>query len=168
MIMVLKIISYFTKYSDVLKGLITITVFVHGNLKNYLTKIIKSPATVNNILNVSLDCLGAKMRVRFNGSYLKQDKIIYAHKTIVTVYIVYERNKSFNINSYPTLENCLFGADKLTKKKWFWYAQTFFRYGIGLDRKGRFSVGNEFGRNCIIFRVDISSFVHVNNKKFNS
>ena len=136
--MVLKIISYFTKYSDVLKGLITITVFVHGNLKNYLTKIIKSPATVNNILNVSLDCLGAKMRVRFNGSYLKQDKIIYAHKTIVTVYIVYERNKSFNINSYPTLENCLFGADKLTKNNDFDMRKHFLDMGLDLTEKERF------------------------------
>ena len=136
--MVLKIISYFTKYSDVLKGLITITVFVHGNLKNYLTKIIKSPATVNNILNVSLDCLGAKMRVRFNGSYLKQDKIIYAHKTIVTVYIVYERNKSFNINSYPTLENCLFGADKLTKNNDFDMRKHFLDMGLDWTEKEGF------------------------------
>ena len=138
MIMVLKIISYFTKYSDVLKGLITITVFVHGNLKNYLTKIIKSPATVNNILNVSLDCLGAKMRVRFNGSYLKQDKIIYAHKTIVTVYIAYERNKSFNINSYPTLENCLFGADKLTKNNDFDMRKHFLDMGLDWTEKEGF------------------------------
>ena len=136
--MVLKIISYFTKYSDVLKGLITITVFVHGNLKNYLTKIIKSPATVNNILNVSLDCLGAKMRVRFNGSYLKQDKIIYAHKTIITVYIVYERNKSFNINSYPTLENCLFGADKLTKNNDFDMRKHFLDMGLDWTEKEGF------------------------------
>ena len=34
-------------------------------------------------------------------------------------------------------------------------------YGIGFDRKRKFSVGNEFGRNCIIFGVDISSSVHV-------
>ena len=115
MMMVLKIISYFTKYSDILKWLITITVFVHGNPKNYLAKINKSPATANNIPNISLDYLGAKMRVRFNGSYLKQDKIIHAHDTVVTVYIVYDTNKNFNINNYWTLENFLFGADKLTK-----------------------------------------------------
>ena len=38
-------------------------------------------------------------------------------------------------------------------------------YGIGFDRKGEFSFGNGFGRNCIIFRVDMSSSVHVDNKK---
>ena len=38
-------------------------------------------------------------------------------------------------------------------------------YGIIFDRKGEFSVGNGFGRNCIIFGVDMSSSVLVDNKK---
>ena len=38
-------------------------------------------------------------------------------------------------------------------------------YGIGFDRKGTFSFGNGFGINCIIFGVDMSSSVHVDNKK---
>ena len=38
-------------------------------------------------------------------------------------------------------------------------------YGIIFDRKGEFSVGNGFGRNCIIFGVDMSPSVHVDNKK---
>ena len=33
----------------------------------------------------------------------------------MNIYIVYEIKKGFNISSYPTLENCLFGAVKLTK-----------------------------------------------------
>ena len=37
-------------------------------------------------------------------------------------------------------------------------------YGIGFDRKEGFSVGNEFGRNVIIFGVDMSSSVHVDDK----
>ena len=28
---------------------------------------------------------------------------------------MYEINKNFNVSSYPALENCLFGAVKLTK-----------------------------------------------------
>ena len=48
-------------------------------------------------------------------SCLKQDKMTYAYKTIVDVYIVYEINKSYNIASYPTLESFLFGAVSLTK-----------------------------------------------------
>ena len=41
-------------------------------------------------------------------------------------------------------------------------------YGTGFNRKEiSFSVGNGFGRNCIIFGVDMSSSVHVDNKKKN-
>ena len=36
-------------------------------------------------------------------------------------------------------------------------------YGIGFDRKVTFSFGNWFGRNCVIFGVDVSSSVHVDN-----
>ena len=38
-------------------------------------------------------------------------------------------------------------------------------YCIGFDRKVEFSFGNGFGRNCIIFGVDMSSSVHVDHKK---
>ena len=38
-------------------------------------------------------------------------------------------------------------------------------YGIGFDRKRTFSMGNGFGRKCIIFGVDMSSSVHADNKK---
>ena len=37
-------------------------------------------------------------------------------------------------------------------------------YGIGFYRKGTFSIGNRFGRKCITFGVDMSPFVHVDNK----
>ena len=36
---------------------------------------------------------------------------------------------------------------------------------LGFDRKGTFSFVNGFDRNCIIFGVDVSSSVHVDNKK---
>ena len=36
---------------------------------------------------------------------------------------------------------------------------------MGFDRKGKFSAGNGSDRNCIIFGVDISSSVHVDNKR---
>ena len=39
-------------------------------------------------------------------------------------------------------------------------------YGIDFDRKSSFSFpGVGFGQNVIIFRVDMSSSVHVDNKK---
>ena len=42
--------------------------------------------------------------------------------------------------------------------------------GIGSYRKGFFSIGNEVGRNVIIFRADMTSSPHVDDKKkyFNS
>ena len=125
---------------------------------------IKSPSAPNSILDPSLDYRGDKIRVKFNGSCLKQDKITYAHKTIVNIYIVYEINKNYNIGSYPTLENCLFGAVSLTKHPDL-DEHKYFGYGIEFDRKEKFSIGNGFGRNCIIFGVDMSSSVHVDHKK---
>ena len=76
---------------------------------------INSIAASNYSITPSLEYLGAEIRVKFNGSCLKQDKITYAYGKIVNIYIVFKISKNFNINSYPTLENCVFGADSLTK-----------------------------------------------------
>ena len=38
-------------------------------------------------------------------------------------------------------------------------------YGIQFDRIGEFSIGNGFGRDCIIFAVDMKSSVHDDNKE---
>ena len=125
---------------------------------------IKAPATSNNIVNCSLNHVGSKIRVQFKGSCLKQDAILFNHGKILNIYIFYEINKNFNIRSYPTLENCLFGAVKLTKKiviDHYKYSE----YGIGFDRKGFFSFGNGYDRNLINFGVDMSSSPHINNKK---
>ena len=56
-----------------------------------------------------------KQEQKFSGSCLKQDKATYYHGKIVNIYIVYEISKNYNISSYPSLENCLFGAASLTK-----------------------------------------------------
>ena len=55
-----------------------------------------------------------KIRAEFSGSSLKQDKTTFSHGTIVNIYIIYEISKNYSISSYPTLENCLFGAVSLT------------------------------------------------------
>ena len=67
------------------------------------------------------------------------------------------------------MEDCLFGAVKLTKHvdvDLYKYSG----YGIGFDRKRSYSIGNEVIRNVIIFGVDMSSSPHIDNKKkdFNS
>ena len=76
---------------------------------------IKTPSASNNFLNPLLDNVSTKIRVKFSGSCLKQDKATYNHRTIVNIYIVYEISKIYNISSYLTLENGLFGAVCLTK-----------------------------------------------------
>ena len=58
----------------------------------------------------------------------------------------------------------MFGAVSLTKNDNI-DKYKFPRYGIEFDRKGKFSVGNGFGINCISFGEDISSSIHVDNKK---
>ena len=68
------------------------------------------------------------------------------------------------MSSYTTLENSLFGSVSLTKNNDInEYKNS--GYGIGFDKKEDFSFGNGFGRNCIIFGVDMTSSVHVDNKK---
>ena len=80
------------------------------------------------------------------------------------IYIVYEITGNFNVSSYPTIENCLFGAVKLTKN-----ADTdkheHFGWGIGFDRHGSFSIGNGVGKNVIIFGKDMSSSTKIDNRK---
>ena len=65
---------------------------------------------------------------------MKQDKITYTHRKIVNIYINYEIRKSINISDYPTLENCLFGAVRLTKN-------------ADIDRYGYPGYGSVFDRH---------------------
>ena len=76
---------------------------------------INSITTSNYSMTPELSYNGTKTRAKFSGSCLKQDKTTYNNGKIVNIYIVYEISKNYNINSYPTLENCLFGAVSLTK-----------------------------------------------------
>ena len=82
----------------------------------------------------------------------------------INVYIVYELGASSSKDNDPTLKNCLFGSVTSTKNvdiEKYGYSG----YGIGFDRRGRFSFpGSGFGQNVIIFGVDMSSSIHIDNK----
>ena len=96
----------------------------------------KSLILILHLITVLLQSFyGTKTRVEFNGSCLKQDKATYNHGTTVSIYIVYEKSKNYNISSYPTLENCLFGVVSLTKNSNI-DQYKYSGYGIGFDRKG--------------------------------
>ena len=87
----------------------------------------------NYKITAELSFLGTKIKVEFNGSYLKQDKVTYNHGKIVNIYIVYEIYQIYSISNYPTLENCLFGAANLTKNADI-DKYKYSRYDIGFDR----------------------------------
>ena len=107
----------------------------------------------NNKITPELSFYGTKTRVEFDGSCLKQDKVTLNHGTIVNTYIVYEISKNYNISSYPALENCLFGAVRLTKNADM-DQYKYSGYGIGFERGDEFSFGNGLGKNCTIFGAD--------------
>ena len=70
---------------------------------------------------------------------MKQDQSIIPLNGIVNIYIVYEITNDFNIRDCPTLENCLFGAIKLTKNAdidRYGYSH----YAIGFNRHGIFFI----------------------------
>ena len=129
-------------------------------------EIIKAPTTSDNSLAPGLSYIGNKIRVKFVGSCLKQDKITLTHGTIVNIYIVDKISFSnHRYDDYPTSENCLFGAVKLTKNADI-DNYKYSGYGIGFNRRGTFSFpSGGFSCNVIMFGVDMSSFVHVDNRE---
>ena len=126
---------------------------------------IKPHATSDNSLTPKLNYYSTKVRVKFTGICLKQSKRSYTHGTIVNIYIVYELGASSSHINHPTLKNCLFGAFTLTKNAdidRYGYSG----YGIGFDRRGRFSFpGGRFGQNILIFGIDMSFSAYIDNKK---
>ena len=50
------------------------------------------------------------MGVKFKGSCLTQEGISFNYGKTGNIYIVDEKNKNFNIDSYPTLKKILFVA----------------------------------------------------------
>ena len=154
------------KYFKRLQLLVVVIIYTFGNLKVCLMKcLILLPPASNQKITPELSFYGTETRVEFNGSCLKEDKVTYNHRKIVNIYIVYGVSQNYNISSYPTLGNCLFGAVSLTKNADI-NEHKYSGYGIGFDRLGEFSFGNGLGKNCIIFGADLSSSSpDVNNKK---
>ena len=125
--------------------------------------------SVNNSNNNSPTLLNKNNRlgVTFNGNYMKQNKLGYAHGKIINLYIVYElKNKRIGIPDFA-VQNVLFGAVKITKN-----ANTshykYEGYGICFDGESSFSFGNRIdAKNAIIFGVNTSNSSHSTNKTQN-
>ena len=120
---------------------------------------ISSNITSNYNQAPSLAYDNVRIKLKFVGALLKQDKITYNHEPIVTIYIFYRLSPS--ITSDITLENCLFGVVKLTKNL---KITTYSGYGAASDSKGSFlHPSGGYGKTVIIFGADLSSSVHAAN-----
>ena len=102
---------YFKRISDVGSG----NYIYFWKSKSLSGERLDSITASNYKINPELIFYGTKTKVEFNGSCLKQDKVTYDHGKIVNIYIVCEISQNYSISSYPTIENCLFGAVSLTK-----------------------------------------------------
>ena len=132
---------------------------------------IKSSHTSDSRLNPLIDYYSYNIRVKFNGSILRQPsyvlKLSHTYKKAGNIYIVYELAGSSSHSDNPTLKNCLFGSVTLTKNVDI-DKNGYSGYGIGFDIKSSFLFpGGGFGQNVIIFGTDMSSFAHFDNKKKN-
>ena len=125
---------YFKRVAGVVNG----DYIFYWQYKGLPDERINSIKTPNRSIALNLDYYGPKTRIEFNGSCLKQYLVTFNHGKVVNIYIVYEISKSINISDYPTLENCLFGANTLAKNadiNKYKYSE----YEIRFDRHGNFS-----------------------------
>ena len=81
--------------------------------KGLLDEVFKPPIN-NNSLAPKLEYASELMFVKFDGGCLIKQYKLTSHKKIVNIYLVYDLDSNLN-NFDLTLENCLFGAIKITK-----------------------------------------------------
>ena len=125
----------------------------------------KTPITTNNSLTAELNYYGTKTKMKFTGSCFKQSSHILTHKKVVNIYIVYELPASSSHDRHPTIKKCLSGAVTLTKNADI-EKDKYSGYGIGFDRRSSFSFpSGGFGQNVLIFGADMSTSIHIDNKK---
>ena len=127
---------------------------------------IKPYATSDNSLTALIDLYGSKVKVKFTRSSLKQpNKLTYDKEHRVHFYIVFYLSAFGSNDNDSTLKNCLFDAVTLTKNTDI-NKYKYFGYGIGFDRRSSFPFpGGGFGQNVLIFRADMNSSAHIDNKK---
>ena len=126
---------------------------------------IKPPTASYDSLNPRLSYNDTKIKVKFTGSCLKQPKFTFTHKKVVNIYIVYELGASSSNVNDPTIKNGLFGAVTLTKNADI-EKYKYSGYGIVFDRRSSFSFpSGGFGQNVLILGADMSTSIHIDNKK---
>ena len=130
-----------------------------------LTNALKSPNINNNSLAPKLEYIDGKIFVKLDGSCLVKQNGLASNKKILNIYIVCDLDS--NLNSFdPTLQNCLFGAVKMTTNSDIDKYQ-YSGYSIGFDSKGTFSQTGSFCQNAITFGADMNSSTHAINRANN-
>ena len=102
---------------------------------------------------------------KFNGHCLVNNNISIAKK-VINLYISYRLGSQLRFfNTDFALGNCLFGAVKLNKHANLDKCK-YINYGIGFDSRPEFLLPDgSYGKNVNIFGVDMSSSIHVDNKR---
>ena len=122
-------------------------------------EIIKPFPAFNNSLIPALNHINTKLRVKFDGSCLKQEKVTFTHKEVDNIYIVYEINlQPFTWDAGSTLGKSFFGIGN-----WLETLTSIDRF----DARRSFSIflGIGLGKNMIIYCLDMNLSVHIDNKK---
>ena len=100
---------------------------------------IKLPTKSDNSLLLPINYIDFRPGIKFDGQYLKQDKVRFNHENVVNIYIAYEINFwSHKQNNDFRLRNSLFGAAILTKNTDF-DIYKYSRYRVAFDARGSLS-----------------------------
>ena len=127
---------------------------------------IKPPnISASNDLAPILDHNGFRIKLKFNGSLLRQSRVTYDHEASVNIFIVYELYLH-TIDDDFALSDGLFGAVKVTEKDKNNYDNYVYNcFGVCFDSKGTFTHSDgSTARNVIIFGADSSQSIHGGNK----
>ena len=76
---------------------------------------IMTPHTTNKSLSIKLVWYNSRIKLKFGGSCLKQDKATFTPKNVVSLFVYELDTWSRDLNTDFTLKNCLFGSVMLTK-----------------------------------------------------
>ena len=103
---------------------------------------IKTPFTSHNSSAPKMICDHGKIRVKFDGIWLRHDGIPFIHGNVANTYFVYKLDTlSRDLNTDFRLGNSVFGAVKLTKNAdldKYGYSG----YSIGFDARSQFPLSN--------------------------
>ena len=150
-----------------MKRLDDTTKVVSWKSKGLSTEKLTTSTTADNIFSPSIRCYeDSNFYLVFKARDLKQRITTFTPSNIIIYFIISELDTwSRKLNSDFNLKDCLFGGVKLAENaepdKYVYSG-----YGVGFDSGLLFSIPNfDWGKNVIIFGVDMSSSGDIDNKK---